>query len=241
VAPANPGAKPTPGLILPDPGGPVIAHGPVQFVKPTPPPGPVSLRLDAGANQADPGNDVTFTVTLMAFGKAVVGAPVDLVLVIEPGRDASLDPTHAVTDDQGQVKGTIHLSKTPGDHIVLARSGIYSDEVRVVGRGATTAATAGRGVGTASTSSLPPFVSVRSPVLWALLACLLLFGAGFALNLVTAPTPAADGWSTVGANARRDAGYALRQTALGIGSAARYGVALIAVLSAHTFGALRRR
>ena len=238
----TPGAQPTPGLILPDPAGPVIAQGPVQFVKPTPPPGPVSLRLDAGASQADPGTTVPFTITLMAFGKPVSGAPVDIVLVIEPGRDASLDPSHAVTDAQGQVKGTLQLSKTPGDHIVLARSGIYSDEVRVVGRGATTAAATGRVAASAPTSVSSPFASVRSPVLWALVACLLLFGAGVGLNLATAPAAAGEeGWTTVGAKARRDAGYALRRAALGAGSAVRFGAALVAVLAAHSLGAVRRR
>jgi hypothetical protein len=81
---------------------------------------------------------------------------------------------------------------------------------------------------------------VRSPVLWALVACLLLFGAGVGLNLATAPAPAEEGWTTVGAKARRDAAYALRTTAASFGSAARYGVALVAVLGAHTLGALRR-
>jgi hypothetical protein len=228
------------GLILPDGSGPVIAHGPVQFVKPSPPPGPVSLKLDTTANQSDPGTSVPFTVTLVAFGKPVVGAPVDLLLVIEPGSDASLDPAHAVTDAQGRVTGIIHLSKTAGDHIVLARSGIYSDEVRVVGRGAGNTVASGHVGGVAGDgSSTPSLVSVRSPVVWALLACVLLFGAGFGLNLMTAPAVA--GGAAGAAGRSRDARETLRDGAEAAGSLARYGAAIVAVVGSLAVGALRRR
>jgi hypothetical protein len=243
VVAGTPGATATPGLILPGPDGPVIAHGPVPFVKPPPPPGPVSLKLETAANQGDPGSGVPFTVTLVAFGKPVTGAPVDLLMVIEPGSDAALEPPHAVTDASGQVKGTIRLSKTPGDHIVLARSGIYSDEVRVVGRGATNAVTSGPG-GVArdgGSASSPSLVSLRSPILWALVACLLLFGAGFGLNLLTAPAAAggAPAESTA-IDARDDARSRLGEGLRAVGSAARFGVALVALLGAHLVGGLRR-
>jgi hypothetical protein len=230
------------GLILPSASGPVIAHGPVQFVKPSPPPGPVSLKLDTKANQSDPGTDVPFTVTLIAFGKPVVGAPVDLLLVIEPGSDAALNPSHAVTDADGRVSGTIHLSKTAGDHIVLARSGIYSDEVRLVGRGATNAVASGHVGGAADGGApSPSLVSVRSPVLWALIACVLLFGAGFGLNLMTSPT-VAGGASAPAADGRgRDARESLREMASAAGSLARFGAGVVAVVGSLALGALRGR
>ncbi|HEV7678979.1 MAG TPA: IPT/TIG domain-containing protein [Candidatus Dormibacteraeota bacterium] len=229
----------TPGLILPSSNGPVIAQGPVNFVKPPPPPGPVSLKLDTVSGQADPGNAVAFTVTLIAFGKPVPGAPVDLVMVIEPGSDAGLDPAHGVTDDQGQLKGTIHLSHTPGDHIVLARSGIYSDEVRVVGRGARVAAAPGSApAGVSVPPSTPPLVSVRSPVMWALAACLLLFGAGFGLNLLTAP--AAGPAVTGSGRPVRGVRATLLDSMLGMGSAARFAAGVVAVAASLALGALRR-
>jgi hypothetical protein len=242
--PGTPGAVVAPnGLILPSDSGPIIAHGPVQFVKPSPPPGPVSLKLDAAANQGDPGADVPFTVTLIAFGKPVVGAPVDLLLVIEPGSDAKLNPAHAVTDAAGRVTGTIHLSGTAGDHIVLARSGIYSDEVRVVGRSATAAVASGRGGASADGGSpLPSLVSVRSPVLWALIACVLLFGAGFGLNLVTAPSVAGrPGAATATARSDRDRRAAVRDITAAAGSLARFGAGMVAVVGSLALGALRRR
>ena len=241
---ANSSASATPGIIQPNPAGPVIAHGPVAFVRPTPPPGPVSLRLDSAANQTDPGGSVKFTVTLIAFGKPVVGAPVDLLLVIEPGSDATIDPMHAVTDASGKVTGTIRLSKTAGDHIVLARSGIYSDEIRVVGRSATNAvATANQSGGGANPAATPPFLAVRSPVLWALISCLLLFGLGFGLNLMTSPAVAGAGSGGAAAaedDRRRDlvgsmlAGMSVAREAIGAVAG------LIAAAGAHAVGALRR-
>jgi IPT/TIG domain len=236
------GAKPsaTPGIIPPNPAGPVISHGPVNFVKPSPPPGPVSLKLDSSATQADPGKSVDFTVTLMAFGKPIVGAPVDLLMVIEPGSDASIDPSHAVTDAQGQVHGTIHLSRTAGDHIVLARSGIYSDEIRVVGRGAKNTVASGRApaVDPGAPSSGVSFLEIRSPVLWALVTCLLLFGLGFGLNLATAPAGAAAG-AAGGTMVRLGVAGTLRRSAAMLGDAARFGGGLVAVAGALTVGRLR--
>jgi hypothetical protein len=237
----SPGAKATPGLILPSASGPLIAHGPVAFIKPTPPPGPVSLKLETTAIKGNPGEAVPFTVTLTAFGKPMVAAPVEVVMVIEPGSDAALSPARGVTDAQGQFKGTIQLSRTPGDHIVLARSGIYSDEVRVVGRGATQAvASAGGGAVDGGGSAASTFVSLRSPVLWALIACLLLFGAGVGLNLMTAPA-VADGAAARGSAGRRDARVALREGVASAGAVARFGVAVVAVVAAQALGALRRR
>jgi hypothetical protein len=239
-ASSSSGATPaaTPGFIAPSPAGPIIAHGPVPFVKPSPPPGPVSLRLQSAANQTDPGGSVKFTVTLIAFGKPIVGAPVDLLLVIEPGSDATIVPAHAVTDANGQVQGSIRLSKTPGDHIVLARSGIYSDEIRVVGRSATnTVAAAGNQLPSGPATAAPPFLAVRSPVLWALISCLLLFGIGFGLNLVTAPAVAGPGEPVV---TRRSVSSSMRAGAGLVGEAGRLAAGLVAVLGAQLVGALRR-
>ncbi len=229
-------ASATPGFIAPNPSGPVIAHGAVPFFKPAPPPGPVSLRLQSAAEQADPGGSVAFTVTLTAFGKPIAAAPVDLLLVIEPGSDAAVTPSHAVTDANGQVSGVIHLSKTAGDHIVLARSGIYSDEIRVVGRTASnTVAAANQAGNSAPPGSSPPLLAVRSPVLWALLSCLLLFGAGFGLNLMTAP---AVGERSGGV--RSGLGGSLLGAGAAAGDAVRFAAGVVAVLGAQGLGLLRR-
>jgi hypothetical protein len=183
----DPGATPSPGatpalLITPNPSGPIVSPGAsIPFEKPKPPAGPVALSLSTPTDSAAPGSDVNFTVTLAAFGKPLVGAPVDLIMVVEPGTDAAITPTKGVTDANGKLTGTIHLSKIAGDHIVLARSGQYSDETRVVGRLAGSggaAAGAGDSGGAAGMLS-----SQRLVIVGALLLCLVLFLTGFAIQM----------------------------------------------------------
>ena len=58
-----------------------------------------------------------------------------LSLVSSPGSDAAVTPRAAVTDGGGTGRGTIHLSSKPGDHLLLAQSGIYSTEVHLLGQG----------------------------------------------------------------------------------------------------------
>jgi hypothetical protein len=86
-------------------------------------------------------------------------------------------------------------------------------------------------------SSTPPLLAVRSPVLWALLTCLLLFGLGFGLNLATAPAGASGGV----ASAER-AGWrgALRGGAGVATEMARFAAAVVAILGAQALGAVRR-
>src|SRR4029077_6328139 len=124
---ATPGAAPT--FIPPSANGPMIQIGPVPFHPAPKLSRPVDLALTPTATTADPGVNVPFTVTLTAFGQPVVGAPVDLLLVVVPGGDASISPAKGVTDASGKVSGVLHLSKRAGDHIILARSGQYSDEI----------------------------------------------------------------------------------------------------------------
>lgn len=179
----DPGPSPSavaiaPPPILPKSGAPIISTGPVPFHPLRNPPSPVQLTLGMPAH-ANPGATVPFTVSLVAFGKPVTGAPVTIQLVVVPGADARLSPTSAVTDAQGQVRGTLVLSRTPGDHIILARSGLFSDEIRLVGGteppqlAAMTQPHAGQG---------PPVA-----LLLALIGCVLLLLAGAVVNLVTSP------------------------------------------------------
>jgi hypothetical protein len=92
------------------------------------------LTLSA-SGQASPGTDVPFTVTLTVGGRGISGATVMLSLVSSPDNHASVTPRAAVTDGSGTGRGTLHLSSKPGDHLLLAQSGIYSTEVHVVGQG----------------------------------------------------------------------------------------------------------
>jgi hypothetical protein len=142
----------------------------------------VNLTLSTAADTADPGQDVPFTVTLIAFGKPVAGATVDLTMVVVPGTDAKITPARAVTDAQGRVSGIVHLSKTAGDHIILAKSGTTSDEVRLVGRGAATSDSGSGGI----TSVTDVFTAGPSKMLLivASAGCLVLFLTGFAIQMI---------------------------------------------------------
>ncbi|HET9050232.1 MAG TPA: IPT/TIG domain-containing protein [Candidatus Dormibacteraeota bacterium] len=182
---ATPPTPAPPSFIAPSANGPIVTTAPVPFQKPPAPTGPVSLTLSSSADSSDPGKDVTLSVALVAFGKPVAGSQVDFLLVVEPGRDAGLQPASAVTDAAGHATTTLHLSSTAGDTIVLARSGQYSDEVRVVAGGGAgpVAALGGAGRGTdviATITSGPP----KAVIVGALVACLVLFLSGFAIQVV---------------------------------------------------------
>jgi hypothetical protein len=180
------GSHTAPTFIAPSADGPIVSTTPVQLQKPPAPAGPVSLTLATSSEAGDPGQSVPLNVSLVAFGKPVSGAKVDFLIVVEPGRDASVDPPQTVTDEAGHATATLHLSSTAGDHIVLARSGQYSDEVRVstasAGAGPV-AALAGAGRGTdvvATVASGPP----KMLIVGGLIACLFLFVGGFVIQVV---------------------------------------------------------
>ena len=190
----NPSASASPNgnaptFIPPSSNGPIIQIGPVPFHPAPKVSGPISLVLTPSESTADPGQNVPFTVTLTAFGQPVVGAPVDLILVVVPGGDASISPAKGVTDAQGKVSGVLHLSKRAGDHIILARSGQYSDEIKITGRGLADTGAAGGGTdnGLGGITGGSP---QRTIIVAALLACLVLFLSGFGINVATSRRPA---------------------------------------------------
>src|SRR5207253_373769 len=86
------------------------------------------------------------------------------------GNAPSFSPAKGVTDAQGKVSGVLHLSKRAGDHIILARSGQYSDEIKITGRGL--ANTGGAGGGTDSSVGGGGGSPQRTIIVAALLACL---------------------------------------------------------------------
>jgi hypothetical protein len=232
-------ASPTnaPSFIPPSDNGPLIQIGPVPFHKAPKVAGPVDLALASTQAAADPGVNVPFTVTLTAFGQPVVGAPVDLLLVVVPGGDASISPAKGVTDASGKVSGVLHLSKRAGDHIILARSGQYSDEIKVTGRGATTAPGTGGGtdLGIGGISGGSP---QRTIIVAALLACLVLFLSGFGINLATSRN-SAGGAAT--ATRRRSVAGSLVAVPAGAGAAAQFGLAMMVCTFGQLVAVLRRR
>lgn len=238
---ASPTNGNAPTFIPPSSNGPIIQIGPVPFHPAPKVSGPVDLALTPSASTADPGQDVPFTVTLTAFGQPVVGAPVDLLLVVVPGGDASISPAKGVTDAQGKVSGVLHLSKRAGDHIILARSGQYSDEIKITGRGL--ANTSGAGGGTDSSVGGGGGSPQRTIIVAALLACLVLFLSGFGINVATGrrPAVAAATAGTARATRRRSLGGSLVALPANAGSAAQFGLAMMVCSFGQLVAVMRRR
>jgi hypothetical protein len=122
--PLAPGARPTPNYNL--------NH---EFVKPIKPPSPVDLTLDAEPKKVAAGGIANLTATLKLNGKPVPGAEMKLSMIYSPAADYSFSPDSGITDQDGVFKATVRISKTPGDNIVLAQSGIFGDQDRVQGTG----------------------------------------------------------------------------------------------------------
>jgi hypothetical protein len=106
-----------------------------HFVKPVKPPSPVQLNLAAEPHQTNPGSQATLTVTLKLNGNPVDGATIKLSMLASPGTDYSFAQSSGTTDQHGVFKTTMHISKKPGDNIILAESGVFSDPDHVMGTG----------------------------------------------------------------------------------------------------------
>lgn len=161
----------------PPPLPPAVVGGTPPSLPPTHPTnGLVTLALKAATTTATPGKTVPFVVTLKAAGNPVANAPVQMVIAYEPAADGSVSPTSGVTDNKGEFHGTLHISKTPGEMIVLARAGEFSDEVRVLGSTAGTAAHTS--AGSSAAGAVVPIAIV------VIAALLVLIGIGLRLWLM---------------------------------------------------------
>jgi hypothetical protein len=138
---------------------------------------PKELVLSFSSTQAATGSDDAFTATLQLDGRPISGAPVALSLLSAPDSDAKVKLVQSVTDAHGQVHGTLHLSGKPGDHLLLARSGIYSDEAHVIGVTLTSAS------GLNLPFGLGLNVSGNPLVIWLSVACALLVAIGILVNI----------------------------------------------------------
>ncbi|MBV8529343.1 MAG: IPT/TIG domain-containing protein [Candidatus Dormibacteraeota bacterium] len=163
----------------PPPLPPAVVGGTPPPIPPSHPTnGPVALSLKSTSTTAKPGKSVPFTVTLLAYGRPVGDAPVQMVVAYEPAPDALITPMSGVTDAKGQFHGTIRLSRTPGEMIVLARTGEFSDEVRLVGSTVSAAAVgSGHATGVGALQNSLPYAVV------ALAALLLIVGIGIRIWL----------------------------------------------------------
>ncbi|HEX6488865.1 MAG TPA: IPT/TIG domain-containing protein [Candidatus Dormibacteraeota bacterium] len=98
---------------------------------PAPPPG-VAFHLTAPSDQVKPGSDVPLTVNLQLLGKPVAGSTITFQVADSPGSDTSLSSPSTTTDATGTAHVTLHTSKKAGQTIVIARSGAFADQIRIV-------------------------------------------------------------------------------------------------------------
>ena len=161
-------------------------------IPPTPPPGPQPpaptphplLALRPAQTTGLPGHDVPFTITLTAGGAPLAGAAVDLAFARVPASDAAVTPALGLTDPDGRILGLLHLSRRPGDHVIVARAGRSSAQVTVAACCHPPVPPAAGRLSADETGREP---TQRGPLLVALCACLVLFLSGFTLNLMTGP------------------------------------------------------
>ncbi|MHB8573216.1 MAG: IPT/TIG domain-containing protein [Candidatus Dormibacteria bacterium] len=157
-----------------------------EWHKPPKPPSPIDLSVSATPSSVKPGTSVDVTAVLTLNGKPLAGSPIDLSVLYSPGSDATITPSHLVTGTDGKVHARMVTSSKPGDNIVVAQSGQFSDQDRVVGQG--TVAEQGLPAeigGVVAPRSVLAFL--RSPALIPFLlvglAALGLIGGGVYLNL----------------------------------------------------------
>jgi hypothetical protein len=159
VPPApTPGSTPKPGTT---PAVPVPAVSPFfdlnhQFHKPPKAASPVDLTLDAEPKSIPAGGTASLTVTLKLNGKPVPGATIKLSMIYAPCTDYAFTPASGTTDATGVFKASVKICGSPGSNIILAQSGIFSDQDQVVGTGATPSAGASHGAGAALGAALNP-------------------------------------------------------------------------------------
>lgn len=138
-------------------------------------PNPIQLHIIASTSRAKPGASIDLTATLQLNGKPIAGAPVTFQITDSPGSDAQLSAAKGVTDPAGNVHVSLLTSKKPGETVVVATSGAFSDQLRVLTY-SPAAATSGLPRTLITRSTLDPHVLV--PFIGALiLAVMLLLGA----------------------------------------------------------------
>jgi hypothetical protein len=91
--------------------------------------------LTVASHQIKAGGTSDLMVVLTLNGKPVSGAEVKLRVLFTPGNDFTFTPESGATDATGTFKARVTISKTSGDTVVQAESGIFSDQDHIVGTG----------------------------------------------------------------------------------------------------------
>jgi len=81
------------------------------------------------------GDDAAITVTLRVDDRPASGAAVRLAMLFTPGADYRFVSASGLTDAQGVFRATLKTSKNPGESVIAATSGVFSDQGQVLGSG----------------------------------------------------------------------------------------------------------
>ena len=60
-------------------------------------------------------------------------------MLASPNNDYAFTPAHGVTDAAGVLKATVKISGKPGENVILAQSGVFSDQDHVTGHSSASA------------------------------------------------------------------------------------------------------
>jgi len=149
-----------------------------RFVKPIQPPSPVALSLTADPHETSAGSVASLLVTLKLNGKPVSGADIKLSMLYSPDTDYEFTPVSGTTDADGTFKATVRVSKKPGDSIILAESGVFSDQDHVLGKGAGVVAT-----GPSLHAPNPAAFAAAAPYVGLGALAIVLLGVGAIINI----------------------------------------------------------
>jgi hypothetical protein len=131
------------------------ASNPVQPIKP---PSPAFFNVTVDPHQVAAGSTADVVVTLKLDGRPVSGAAVKLDMLYTPGSDFVFTPDAGRTDANGTFSARVKVSKNPGDSIVVATSGVFSDQDHVAGTGAAAKASAATTTNLAQGRGLAPLI-----------------------------------------------------------------------------------
>lgn len=146
------------------------------FVKPIKPPSPVYFNVAVDPHSVKAGETASITVTLKLNDKPLKGAEVKLAMLFTPGNDYKFTPDSGVTDADGIFKATVQTSKNPGDTIIAATSGVFSDQDHVMGTGKAVAGAPTQANPAAQNGGFAPLLALG-------VAAVALVAAGFYLNV----------------------------------------------------------
>jgi hypothetical protein len=127
-------------------------------VKPIKPPSPAFFNVTVDPHKVAAGSTAEVVVTLRLNSQPVSGAAVKLDMLFTPGNDYAFAPDSGATDANGTFSARVRVSKNPGDSIIAATSGVFSDQDHVAGTGAANQASAPTPTGPARGGAFAPLI-----------------------------------------------------------------------------------